>query len=103
MASNGKSVDVRGEMVNLLIQRIAAERNPSVTMMKLVECQRPVRGLRWWPSESPHSSFLLLTVVDLGSSSDSGLFHAVAFAVGDNDVAVVQEPVEHADRGGVFG
>jgi hypothetical protein len=37
MASNGKSVDVRGEMVNLLIQRIASERNPSVTMMKLVE------------------------------------------------------------------
>jgi hypothetical protein len=31
------------------------------------------------------------------------LAHAVAFAVGDDDVAVVQEPVEHADGGGVFG
>jgi hypothetical protein len=35
--------------------------------------------------------------------SGSGLFHAVAVAVGDHDVAVVQEPVEHADGGGVFG
>ena len=26
-----------------------------------------------------------------------------AIAVGDDDVAVVQEPVEHADGGGVFG
>ena len=39
----------------------------------------------------------------LGSSSGSGLFHAVGVAVGDDDVAVVQEPVEHADGGGVFG
>ena len=33
----------------------------------------------------------------------SGLFHAVGVAVGDDDVAVVQEPVEQADGGGVFG
>src|SRR5215213_4704864 len=44
-----------------------------------------------------------LVVVDLGSSFRAGLFHAVAVAIGDDDVAVVQEPVEHADRGGVFG
>src|SRR5215213_6824240 len=44
-----------------------------------------------------------LVVVDLGSSFRAGLFHAVAVAVGDDDVAVVQEPVEHADCGGVFG
>ena len=31
------------------------------------------------------------------------MFHAVAVADGDDDVAVVQEPVEHADGGGVLG
>jgi hypothetical protein len=46
---------------------------------------------RWWPVE------------DLGSSFGSGLFHAVTVAVGDDDVAVVEEPVEHGDGGGVFG
>ena len=35
--------------------------------------------------------------------SVSGLAHAVGLAVGDDDVGVVQEPVEHADGGGVFG
>ena len=38
-----------------------------------------------------------------GSSVRSGLFHAVGVAVGDHGVAVVQESVEHADGGGVFG
>ena len=33
----------------------------------------------------------------------SGLAHAVGLAVGDDDVAVVEESVEHADGGGVFG
>jgi hypothetical protein len=33
----------------------------------------------------------------------SGLSHAVGLAVGDNGVAVVQESVEQADGGGVFG
>ena len=37
MASNGEEVDVRGEVVDLLIERIASDRNPSVTMMNLVE------------------------------------------------------------------
>jgi hypothetical protein len=37
MASNGKGVDVRGEVVNLLVEKIASDRNPSVTMMNLVE------------------------------------------------------------------
>jgi hypothetical protein len=37
MASNGKGVDVGGEVVNLLVQKIASDRNPSVTMMNLVE------------------------------------------------------------------
>ena len=31
------------------------------------------------------------------------MFHPVGVAVGDDDVAVVQEPVEEADGGGVFG
>ena len=31
------------------------------------------------------------------------MFHAVAVAVGDDGVAVVQQPVEQADGGGVFG
>jgi hypothetical protein len=35
--------------------------------------------------------------------SGSGFAHAVGLAVGDHDVGVVQEPVEEADRGGVFG
>src|SRR3954464_12256668 len=37
------------------------------------------------------------------ASSGSGLLHPVGVAVGDDDVAVVQEPVEQADGGGVFG
>jgi hypothetical protein len=37
MASNGKRVDVRCEVVNLLVENIASDRNPSVTMMNLVE------------------------------------------------------------------
>ena len=35
--------------------------------------------------------------------SGSGFAHAVGLAVGDHDVGVVQEPVEEADGGGVFG
>ncbi len=38
-----------------------------------------------------------------GSSLGSGLFHPVGVAVGDYDVAVVEQPVEHADGGGVLG
>ncbi|HKF86619.1 MAG TPA: hypothetical protein VKB85_00925 [Propionibacteriaceae bacterium] len=37
MASNGEGVDVRGEVVDLLLQNIASDRYPSVTMMNLVE------------------------------------------------------------------
>ena len=37
MASNGEEVDVRGEVLDLLIEKIASDRNPSVTMMNLVE------------------------------------------------------------------
>ena len=37
MASNGKVVDVRGEVVDLLLEKIASDRNPSVTMMNMVE------------------------------------------------------------------
>jgi hypothetical protein len=37
MAGNGEEVDVRGEVVDMLIERIASDRNPSVTMMNLVE------------------------------------------------------------------
>jgi hypothetical protein len=33
MASNGKGVDVRGEVVNLLVEKIASDRNRSVTMV----------------------------------------------------------------------
>ena len=44
-------------------------------------------------------------LVGFGASSVScsGLFHAVGVAVGDYDAAVVQQPVEQADGGGVFG
>jgi hypothetical protein len=37
MASDGKGVDVRAELVDLLLQKIASDRNLSVTMMNLVE------------------------------------------------------------------
>src|SRR5215212_6558073 len=37
MASNGKGLDVRGEVVDLLLEKIASARNPSVTMMNMVE------------------------------------------------------------------
>jgi hypothetical protein len=37
MASNGEEVDVRGEVVDLLLEKIASDRNPSVTMMNMVE------------------------------------------------------------------
>jgi hypothetical protein len=37
MASNGKGLDVRGEVVDLLLEQIASDRNPSVTMMNMVE------------------------------------------------------------------
>jgi len=37
MASNGKGIDVRAEIVNMLVQKIASDRHPSVTMMNLVE------------------------------------------------------------------
>lgn len=69
-------------------------------------CQRPVRGPHWWPTRSPHPSRLISS---LGAPSrgrcdgGSGFAHAVAVAVGDDGVAVVQEPVEHGDRGAVFG
>lgn len=43
------------------------------------------------------------TGLESGSSVRSGLSHSVRVAVGDDGVAVVQEPVEHADRGGVLG
>ena len=39
----------------------------------------------------------------LFSSLLACLAHAVGLAVGDDDVAVVEEPVEEADGGGVFG
>ena len=37
MASNGKDIDVQGEIVNVLVQKIATDRHPSITMMNLVE------------------------------------------------------------------
>jgi hypothetical protein len=37
MASSGKGVGVRGEVVDLLLEQIASDRNPSVTMMNMVE------------------------------------------------------------------
>src|SRR5215203_4533552 len=37
MASSGRGIDVRGEVVDLLLEKIASDRNPSVTMMNMVE------------------------------------------------------------------
>jgi hypothetical protein len=36
-ASSGRGIDVRGEVVDLLLEKIASDRNPSVTMMNMVE------------------------------------------------------------------
>jgi hypothetical protein len=37
MANNGKDIDIRGALIDLLLQKIASDGNPSVTMMNLVE------------------------------------------------------------------
>ena len=37
MANNGRGIDVRREIVNLLVEKIASDRNPSITQMNLVE------------------------------------------------------------------
>ena len=37
MASNGKGIDIRAEVVNMLLQKIATDRHPSVTMMNIAE------------------------------------------------------------------
>jgi hypothetical protein len=51
MASNGKGIDVRGEVVDLLLEKIASDRNPSVTMMNLVEeLLAPMTCRRMWGS-----------------------------------------------------
>ena len=34
---DGKRIDIRGELANLLLERIASDRRPSVAMMNLVE------------------------------------------------------------------
>jgi hypothetical protein len=49
MASSGKGIDVRGEVVDLLLEKIASDRNPSVTMMNLVEeLLAPMTCRRMW-------------------------------------------------------
>jgi hypothetical protein len=50
MASSGKGIDVRGEVVNLLVQKIASDRNPSVTMMNMVDCSRRMTSRHMWRS-----------------------------------------------------
>jgi hypothetical protein len=37
MGSNGDGIDLRHEVVNLLLQKIASDRHPSITMMNFVE------------------------------------------------------------------
>jgi hypothetical protein len=37
MASSDQGIDLRGEVVNLLVEKIASDLYPSVTMMNLVE------------------------------------------------------------------
>jgi hypothetical protein len=37
MASNGEGIDIQGEVVDMLLQKIASDRNPSITHMNLVE------------------------------------------------------------------
>ena len=55
-----------------------------------------------------HEKYPPLTVISGGGcrgawSFGAGLFHAVGLAFGGDDVGVVEEPVEEADGGGVFG
>ena len=37
MTSRGRGINVRGEMVDMLLERIARERHPSAAMMDVVE------------------------------------------------------------------
>ena len=37
MANSGKDIDIPGSLVDFLLEKIASDRNPSVTMMNLVE------------------------------------------------------------------
>ena len=41
MASSGRGIDVRGEVVDLLLEKIASDRNSSVTMMNVEELLAP--------------------------------------------------------------
>src|SRR5215471_13175104 len=49
------------------------------------------------------SPLLGVDLAGFAGGTSSGLFHPVGVAVGDDDVAVVQEPVQEADGGGVLG
>ena len=37
MANNRNEIDIRREIVNMLVEKIARDRNPSITQMDLVE------------------------------------------------------------------
>ena len=66
-------------------------------------CPWPGLSPRWWPEKSPPlRCFQASFSVDL-SSLLAGLSHAERLAFGDDDDAVVEEPVEQADGGGVLG
>jgi hypothetical protein len=42
MANNGEEVDVRGELIDLLLEKIAPDRNPSITMTSSRSCSHPM-------------------------------------------------------------
>ena len=60
---------------------------------------------RWWPVGSPHPFAEISAGVVRGVLLPvvSGVSHPVGLAIGDDDGGVVQEPVQDAGRGGVFG
>ncbi|KAF0963449.1 hypothetical protein MLGJGCBP_03512 [Rhodococcus sp. T7] len=67
------------------------------------DCQWPVCCPRFWPGESPRSLRVMRMVQGRSPPALVGFTHPVGLAVGDDDGCVVQEPVEDADGGGVFG
>src|SRR5450755_2278928 len=65
-------------------------------------CQWPTRGPRWWPTRVPTSRDGL-ALRGATSCAGAGLAHAVALAVGGEEVVVVQQPVGQADGSAVVG
>jgi hypothetical protein len=66
-------------------------------------CQWPSRSPRWWPGKVPTPLRGCWLTRFGGSLLVVGVAHPVGLAGGDDDCGVVQQAVEDAGGGGVFG